>query len=43
VGLLEKDDDAGKELKQAMDRNLDLNALSDDSRDWITRATTSLE
>jgi hypothetical protein len=43
VSLLEKNEDAGKDLKKAMDDHLDLDALSDDSREWITRATTSPE
>jgi hypothetical protein len=43
VGLLEKHDDAGKDLKQAMDEHLDLDLLSDDSREWIIRATTTPE
>lgn len=39
VSLLEKGDDAAKDLDKAMRGHLDLDALSDDSREWITRAT----
>ena len=43
VAILEKDDDAGVYLKQAMEANLDLDALSEDSREWIARATNAVE
>lgn len=43
VSLLEKDDDAAVYLKQAMEAHLDLDALSDDSQEWITRATHAVE
>jgi hypothetical protein len=44
VALLEKrSDDAGECLKKAMDEHLDLDALSEDSREWIIRATSALE
>ena len=43
VALLEKSDDAGICLKKAMDEHLDLDALSEDSREWIIRATSALE
>jgi Zn-dependent peptidase ImmA (M78 family) len=39
VSILEEGEDAGSDLKQAMDDHLDLEALSDDLREWITRAT----
>jgi Zn-dependent peptidase ImmA (M78 family) len=39
LSLLEKNDDAAKDLDKAMKEHLDLDALSDDSREWITRAT----
>lgn len=39
LSLLEKNDDAAKDLDKAMKKHLDLDALSDDSREWITRAT----
>lgn len=42
VSLLEKDDDAAMYLKQAMEEHLDLSALADDSREWITRATNAV-
>jgi hypothetical protein len=44
VALLEKkSDDAGECLKKAMQEHLDLDALSEDSREWIVRATGTLE
>lgn len=43
VSLLEKGDDAAKDLKKAMDAHLDLDAISEDSREWITRATSAFE
>jgi hypothetical protein len=43
VSLLEKDDDAALYLKQAMDAGLDMDALSEDTREWITRATNAAE
>lgn len=43
LSLLEKDDDAGLYLKKAMTANLDLDALSEDTREWITRATNAVE
>ena len=44
VALLEKkSDDAGICLKKAMEEHLDLDALSEDSREWIIRATSALE
>lgn len=43
VSLLEKDDDAASDLNEAMKAHLDLEALSDDTREWITRATTAAE
>ncbi len=43
VSLLEKDDDAAVYLKQAMEAHLDLDALSEDTREWITRATNAVE
>jgi hypothetical protein len=39
LSLLEKEDDAAKDLDKAMKEHLDLDALSEDSREWITRAT----
>jgi len=43
VSLLEKNDDAAVDLSKAMKEHLDLNALSEDSREWITRATHAVE
>lgn len=43
VSLLEKEDDASECLKQSMEEHLDLDALSEDSREWITRATGAVE
>ena len=43
VTLLEKDDDAGDYLQAAMKAHLDLDALSEDTREWIARATNALE
>ena len=43
VSLLEKDDDAGEYFKAAMKAHLDLDALSEDTREWIARATNALE
>jgi len=40
VAQLEKDDDASVYLKAALEKHLDPDALSEDSMDWITRATT---
>ncbi|CAN5698541.1 hypothetical protein BH11VER1_BH11VER1_38500 [soil metagenome] len=42
LSLLEKNDDAAVYLKQAMEAHLDLDALSEDTREWITRATTAV-
>jgi hypothetical protein len=42
VAILEKDEDAAVYLKEAMEGHLDLEALSEDSREWITRATTTV-
>jgi hypothetical protein len=42
VSLLEKGDDASVYLKTAMEKHLDLCALSEDSREWITRATNAV-
>jgi hypothetical protein len=43
VSQLEKDDDAAKDLNQAMKAHLVLESLSEDTREWITRATTAAE
>ena len=43
VGLLEKGEDAEVDLKTAMTAHLDLDALTDDAREWIARATNSVE
>ncbi len=43
VAILEKDDDASVYLKKAMEENLELDALSEDTREWITRTTTAVE
>lgn len=43
VSLLEKNDDATVDLKQAMEAHLDLEALTEDMREWIIRATTAVE
>jgi len=40
VTQIEKDDDAATYLKAALETHLDPDALSEDSMDWITRATT---
>lgn len=40
---LEKNDAAAAYLKQAMDEHLDLDLLPEDTREWITRATTAVE
>lgn len=40
VSQLEQDDDAARYLKAALEANLDPDSLSEDSMDWITRATT---
>lgn len=42
VTQLEKDDDASSYLKAALEKHLDPGALSEDSMDWIIRATTPL-
>ena len=39
LSLLERGDDAAKDLDKAMKEHLDLDTLSEDSREWITRAT----
>jgi len=43
LSLLEKNDDAAKDLNKAMKEHLDLAALSEDNREWITRATNAAE
>ena len=43
LSQLEKNDDAAVDLKQAMTEYLDMDALSEDTREWITRATTTVE
>ena len=43
LSLIEKSDDAAKDLHKALDEHLDLDALSEDSREWITRATQAEE
>ena len=43
LSLLEKNDDATVDMKQAMEAHLELDALSEDTREWITRATTAVE
>jgi len=43
LSLIERDDDAAVYLKQAMEAHLDLDALSEDTREWIARATNAIE
>jgi IrrE N-terminal-like domain len=43
VGILEKDDNAEAYMKTAMLEHLDLDELSDDSREWISRAASVFE
>jgi hypothetical protein len=43
LSRLEKADDAAKDLEKAMDEHLDLDALSEDAREWIARATRAEE
>lgn len=43
VSLLEKNDDAAVHLNEAIKEHLDLGAVSEDMREWITRATTAVE
>ncbi|WP_230684367.1 hypothetical protein, partial [Streptococcus pneumoniae] len=43
LSQLESGDDAAKDLHKAMKEHLDLDELSDDSREWITRATNAVE
>jgi len=43
VAILEKNDDATLYLKKAMDQHLNLDELSEDSREWVTRATNPRE
>lgn len=43
LSRLEKADDAAKDLEKAMDEHLDLDALSEDAREWIARATLAEE
>lgn len=43
LSQLESGDDAAKDLHKAMKEHLDLDELSDDSREWITRATHAVE
>lgn len=39
LNLLEKDEDAAADLQKAMQEHLDQDRLSEDSREWIARAT----
>jgi hypothetical protein len=39
LSQLEKEDDAGKDLAKAMMEHLNLDALPEDSREWVARAT----
>lgn len=41
VALLEKHDDAGRDLKQAMEKHLDPDDMSEESWEWIARATSA--
>lgn len=43
MSALEKGDDASVCLMEAMDKHLKLDTLSDDSREWIARATRTVE
>ena len=43
LGQLESGEDAAKDLSKAMKVHLDMDALSEDTREWITRATTTVE
>lgn len=43
VSILEKNDDAAAYLKKALDAHLDADDLSEDSWEWITRATSAGE
>lgn len=43
LATLEKADDAAKDLERALREHLDLDALSEDSREWIVRATRAAE
>jgi len=40
---LERGEDATVDMKQAMETHLDMDALSEDKREWITRATNAVE
>ena len=43
VALLEKGENAGVDLKKATDAHLDRDALTEDAREWIARATNAVE
>lgn len=43
LGQLESGEDAAKDLGKAMKEHLEMDALSEDGREWITRATFTLE